>query len=336
MLTQSINSNPTTASVVVVMVNYKTPQLTIDCLSSLEPEIKALPGSSVVVVDNDSGDGSVKTIQSAIDQKGWANWVSLRPSDYNGGYSYGNNLAIAPLLTSSNPPAYFLILNPDCLVRPNALSALVNFMEQHPQAGIASGNWENSEGKVYSLLFRFPNILNEFDGALRLGIVSKLLSRWGIVSPAPNEECQVDWTPGCGMLIRREVFESIGLMDEGYFLYYEEVDFCLSAKRAGWECWYVPQSLMMSIGGQSTQWKNTDGSQKRRPQYWFDSRRRFFVKNYGIFYAAIVDFVSIVGFALWRLRRFIQHKPDHDPPNFLRDMIHNSVLLSKNIAIRND
>ncbi|MGK7956653.1 MAG: glycosyltransferase family 2 protein [Crocosphaera sp.] len=328
MSTSSVNSH-TTASVAVVMVNYKTPQLTIDCLGSLELEISALPGSSVVVVDNDSGDGSVETIQSAIDQKGWANWVSLIPSDYNGGYSYGNNLATAPLLKCSQPPEYFLILNPDGLVRPNALKALIDFMEQHPKAGIASGSWEDPQGKLYSFLFRFPNILSELDRGLRLGIISKLLSPWAIVRPTTGQACQVDWTPGCGMFIRREVFESIGLMDEEYFLYYEEIDLCKRAKQAGWECWFVPESRMIVIGGQSTGWTDPQGKPQRRPQYWFDSRRRYFLKHHGWFYSVLADLAWILGFSLWRLRRVIQRKPDHDPPQFLADSIRNLFLLLK-------
>ncbi|MDJ0730540.1 MAG: glycosyltransferase family 2 protein [Crocosphaera sp.] len=324
----NLSTNSQTAtSVVVVIVNYKTPQLTIDCLDSLKPEIKALSGSRVIVVDNASGDGSVETIQAAIDKQGWRDWVSLIPSNHNGGYAYGNNLAITPCLKSSNPPNYFLILNPDGLVRPNALKALLDFMDNHPQAGIASGSWEDSQGQVRPMMFRLPNVFNELDRGLRLGIVSKLLSPWQITRPFREQACQVEWTPGCGMLVRRQVFDSVGLMDQEYFLYYEEMDLCKRAKQAGWECWFVPKSRMMVIGGQSTGWTDTQGKPQRRPQYWFDSRRRYFLKNHGWFYAVLVDIAWIFGFSLWRLRRIIQRKPDHDPPQFLADSIRNFFFL---------
>lgn len=133
------------------------------------------------------------------------------------------------------------------------------------------------------------------------------------------------------MMVRREVFESVGLMDEGYFLYYEETDFCLQAKRAGWSCWHVPQSRVMHILGQSTGVTATNQQPKRLPQYWFDSRRRYFLKNHGWLYAAMVDVSWLVGFSLWRARRILQRKPDADPPELLGDSIRNSVFLKRGI-----
>ena len=129
------------------------------------------------------------------------------------------------------------------------------------------------------------------------------------------------------MMVRREVFDAIGLLDENYFMYFEEVDFCLQAKKAGWSCWYVPQSRVVHLVGQSSGVTDTRLPPKRRPQYWFDSRRRYFVKNYGWLYAAITDAVWLVSFSLWRLRRAIQRKPDEDPPHVLSDFWLNSVFI---------
>jgi hypothetical protein len=278
------------------------------------------------VVDNDSGDGSVEQISAAIKENGWENWASVLPSDHNGGYSFGNNLAIRPALQSPCPPSYFFILNPDTQVRPGALKALVAFMEQHPEVGIAGSSLESSDGILWPIAFRFPTVLSELDSGLRLGIVTKLLSNWVVLRSMSNEACQVDWIPGTAMLIRREVFESVGLMDEGYFLFYEETDLCLQAKRAGWSCWYVPQGRIMSLVGESRKKANTSNSQ-RRPQYHFESRQRYFVKNHGLLYAALADAVWIFGYALWRVRWILQGKPDKDPPKLLRDFIRNSVFL---------
>ena len=142
-----------------------------------------------------------------------------------------------------------------------------------------------------------------------------------------NQQEQVDWLPGASMMVRRQVFESVGLMDDEYFLYYEETDFCLQAKRAGWSCWYVPESRVMHISGQSTGVTVKNEVPKRRPQYVFDSRRRYFIKNHGLLYAAIADAVWLLGFSLWRLRRAIQRRPDPDPPHLLGDSLRNSVFL---------
>ena len=311
----------------VVIVNYRVPNLTIDCLNSLASEVQALSGTKVIVVDNDSNDQSVEQIQAAIEQNGWENWASVIPSNHNGGYSFGNNFAIRPALKDSQPPSYFFILNPDTQLRDGALKTLVNFMENNPNVGITGPSIEINQGKLWSKTYRFPSLLSEFDSGLRLGIVSKILSNWVIARQMTNEQSQVDWLPGTAMMVRREVFESVGLMDEGYFLFYEETDLCLQAQKAGWSSWYVPQARIMDLGGQSR--KKADSSDsKRKPQYWFESRRRYFLKNHGWLYAALADVMRSFGFILWRIRRLIQGKPDQDPPMFLWDFIRNSVLFN--------
>ncbi len=312
----------------VAIVNYRTAELTINCLRSLLPEVQTLPGMQVVVVDNASNDGSVEKIAQAIQTEGWHDWVTLHPSSINGGFSYGNNTAIRPFLESETPPPYYLLLNPDTEVRPGALKTLVDFMDQHPTVGIAGSGIEEPDGTRWPITFRFPSIWSELDGGLRLGLVSKLLSQWVIAQTMTEEAQQVDWLPGASMMIRRQVFDSIGLMDENYFLYYEETDFCLQAKRAGWPCWYVPQSRIMHISGQSTGVTAKTNAPKRQPKYVFDSRRRYFLKNHGWFYAMLTDFVWVLGFLLWQLRQVVQRKPSTDPPFLLQDFIRNSVLMT--------
>ena len=315
----------------IVMVNYRTGPLVVDSLRSLEDEIQSVPGTKVAIIDNNSGDDSVEKIGQAIAAEGWQDWATLLPSKLNGGYAYGNNYAIRPALKTANPPDYFLLLNPDTQVRPNALKALVDFMDHHPEVGIAGSSFEEADGKPWPYAFRFPSIFSELDSALRLGVVSKLLSKWIVAKVMGNQEEQIDWLPGASMMIRRQVFESIGLMDEGYFLYFEETDFCLQARRAGWTCWYVPQSRVMHILGQSTGVTATNQAPKRLPQYWYDSRRRYFLKNHGWFYTALVDIGWLSGYSLWRVRRVLQQKPDTDPPKMLQDTFRNSVFSKQGI-----
>ncbi len=316
----------------VVTVNYRTADLVIESLRALETELQHLPGVRIAIVDNDSGDDSVEKIQTAIATAGWEKWATLMPSTVNGGFAYGNNYAIRPSLESPDSPDYFLLLNPDAQIQPGALKFLIAFMDDHPAAGICGSSLEEANGKPWPYAFRFPSLFGELEGGLRLGIVSKLLSRWRVVQVMDQDQAQqIDWLPGASMMIRRQVLEAIGLMDEGYFLYYEETDFCLQAKHAGWSCWYVPQSRVMHILGQSTGVTAKHQAPKRLPQYWFDSRRRFFLKNYGLLYTAIADANWILGFSLWRIRRAIQQKPDFDPPQMLGDFIRNSVFLKRGI-----
>ncbi len=319
-------------SLLIVIVNYRTPTLTIDCLRSLVDEVASLPETQVVVVDNASGDNSVAQIEDAITTEGWSDWVSMIASEHNGGFAFGNNLAIRPALESSNPPPYFLLLNPDTFVRPQAIQTLIKFMDQNPVVGIAGSRLEEPDGTPQRSAFRFHTIPSELNSGLRLGIVSRWLANW-IVAPEVSEaSCQTDWVAGASMIIRREVLEQVGLLDEEYFMYFEEVDFCLRANRNGWSCWYVPESRVVHLVGQSSGVTNTKILPKRRPQYWFDSRRRYFLKNFGWFYAALADFFFLFGFILWRIRRVIQSKPDNDPPYFLTDFWKNIVFFPGNLA----
>ena len=319
----SIHPTPRLA---VVILNYRTPDLTIDCLRSLKQEVQSLPGTHVVVVDNDSPDDSVEKIGSAIRREQW-DWVTFLPQSRNGGYAFGNNVGIRHLLATKQPPDYILLLNPDTVVRPDALSALVRFMDDHPEAGIAGSRLEELDETPQCSAFRFPTVFSELDDGLRLGIVSRLLDRWKLVLPPLEEACQVEWVAGASMIVRRSVFETVGLMDENYFLYYEEVDFCMAVNRGGWSCWYVPSSRVVHYVGQSTGVTDTKRQPQRRPTYWFDSRRRFFIKNYGWWYTILTEIVWASSFALWRLRRSVQRKPDTDPPYLLTDFVMNSALL---------
>ncbi len=313
----------------IVTVNYRTSDLVLQSLKVLESEIASVPGTKVAIVDNNSGDGSAEKIAAAIATEGWGDWAIFLPSPINGGFSFGNNYAIRPALQNPQPPDYFLLLNPDAQVRPGALKALVAFLDQHPDVGIAGSSFEEQNGKLWPYAFRFPSILGELENGFRLGIISKLLSPWKVVREMEQDREQpMDWLPGASMMIRRQVFESVGLMDEGYFLYYEETDFCLQAKRAGWGCWYVPQSRVMHILGQSTGVTAKNQAPKRLPQYWYESRRRYFLKNHGWFYAVLIDLSWLISYGLWRVRRVIQRKPDFDPPLMLWDSLRNSALFN--------
>jgi GT2 family glycosyltransferase len=312
----------------IVIVNYKTAQLTVNCLRSLEPEIASLPGAHVTVVENGSGDGP--SLEAAIRREGWDSWVTLDVSETNGGFAYGNNRAIRPALASANPPDPILRLNTDTEIFPGAVRALVDFMEAHPEVGIAGSSFENADGSDWPIAFRFPSVWSEFEEGIRLGPVSRLLNKHVVARRMEKVEASIDWVAGASMIIRRAVFNAIGLLDESYFLYYEETDFCLRARRAGWPCWYVPQSHLMHIAGQATGVSIRQGRPARRPAYWFESRRRYFVKNFGLAYALAADLAFGLGYTLWRIRRFLQRKPDTDPPHLLSDFWKHSVLWRRN------
>jgi len=318
---------PDDLTLLIVVLNYRTPALTIECLRSLVEEIPTLPPTRVVVTDNNSGDGSVEQIQAAIGEGGWEAWASLMPLPENGGFAYGNNAAIRPSYENGTLPPYVMLLNPDTVVRPGAIRTLWQFLEANPKVGMAGSRLEDPDGTPQCSAFRFHSLWSEIDAGMRLGLITRLLNPWVVAPPVPTEACQTDWVAGASLMMRREVIQAIGLMDEGYFMYYEEMDYCLQAKRAGWPCWYVPDSRIIHYVGQASGVTDTKRPPKRRPQYWFDSRRRYFIKNYGWLYGAMADTLWAAGFTTWRVRRVFQQKPDTDPPQMLEDFLRNSVFI---------
>ncbi len=310
----------------IIIVNYKTAKLTIECLRSLDRE-REHQAFQVIVVDNDSQDGSLELISSAITKENWSDWVTLKAAACNGGFSYGNNVGIRHFLGKKNPPKYIHLLNSDTVVHEKAIDELVNFLDAHPQAGIAGSRLENEEGIPYHASFQFHSFVTELDRGFSLSILSKLLAPWVKPYTHPTLPAMTDWVAGASMMIRTAIFTDIGLMDETYFLYYEEMDFCLQAKRAGWECWHVPESRVIHYEGSSTGVNNEQKKVKRQPKYWFDSRRRYFLKNFGILHAILADLFWLIGFSIWKLRNLVQRKSHRHPDNFLYDSFMNSVFV---------
>jgi N-acetylglucosaminyl-diphospho-decaprenol L-rhamnosyltransferase len=312
--------------IAVVIVTYKSAKLTIECLRSLQQE-HSPPGLRIraVVVDNASGD--LPEISKVVDHEGWSAWVTLVLAPKNGGFSYGNNLGIE-CAYAAGAPSYVYLLNPDTQVRPGAIASLARFLEQHPHAGIAGSSFETSDGSAWSIAFRFPSVLSELDLGLELGLVTSLLKPWIAVREMATASEPVDWVCGASMMIRPEVFSAISGLDENYFLYFEETDFCLRAKKAGFETWYVPESRVMHIGGGST--GKTDLTRNRLPAYWFESRRRYFMVTFGLAHAIAIDIVALVAHTLGSLKRIIQRRQYKTIPYFVRDLLHHSVLWRRN------
>lgn len=311
----------------IIVLNYRVTDLTIDCLRSLAPEVKRIPGAAkVAVVENGTGGDAEQRLRDAIAQNGWDDWAALTTVFPNRGFTGGNNLVIRKWLGSPECPEHFLLLNADTVVYPGAIETLVRFMDRHPEVGVAASRCEWADGNPQGTPFRFKGIASEFDYGLRLGIVSKLLAPWAGKIPQPAQACRVDWVAFASAIIRREVIEEIGALDEGLYTYFDDIDFCLNATRAGWQIWHVPESRILHYEGQST--GIVVRNIKRRPDYWFQARRRFWLKNYGALYSALVDAAFLTGFALWRLRRWLTRKPDTDPPHMLSDAFRNSVFMT--------
>lgn len=308
-------------SVFIIIVNYRTAPLVVQCLASLAPQLTALRGGRVVVVDNASGDGSVAHIDAAIDRQGWGSWAETIAQPHNGGFAYGNNTGIDRAREIDPRFDAVVLLNPDTLARPDAIERLVGFLESHADAGIAGGAIEDEAGCLQVSAHAKPSPVGELDEAAQFGPLSRLLAGRSTIGPkAGATSC--DWVSGAFMAIRREVLDAVGPLDEGFFLYFEEVDYCVRARRHGWSCWFVPDARVMHLEGAST---GIRLARRRRPAYWYASRRRFFVKCYGIAGLLAADLLWAMGRLSLVLRRSLKlggrASLDHEPERLASDLL---------------
>ena len=309
-----------------IIVNYKTPHLVIDCLESLSVESYPDIDFQVFVIDNNSDDNSYDIMSSEVIKRGWDSWVSLSTSVENGGFSFGNNVLIKKVMNQKIKTDYIWLLNPDTYIRKYAYKELVTFLNDNPKVGIAGSRLEDPDSTPQVSAFRDFTVISEMLLGFQFSLLSKLFSKWIIAGPISSIAHKTSWVSGASMMVKREVFEKIGLLDENYFLYYEEVDFCLRARRSGWECWTVPKSRVVHLEGAATGISDLRKKAPRRPTYWFESRRFFFLKNYGWLKLLTADILWMFGYSTWIIRKKIQKKPDIDPPHFLKDFFRNSII----------
>jgi hypothetical protein len=289
--------------------------MALGALEALHREVSAIPGARITVVDNDSQDGSFELLRDAVVARTWQGVVEVLQSGHNGGYGFGNNVALRRALHAAEKPELLYLLNSDATPDPGCLTRLVHYMDEHPRVGIAGSLLHFPDGEEQQSVFRFPSLLSETDRALRLGMVTSLLSEHILPMPLPAANSDdVDWVAGASMVLRRSTLEQIGLFDEEFFLYFEETDLCLRAQRAGWKVAFVREASAAHVAGASTGVATHRVSLARMPQYWFDSRRHYFLKNHGRRVLWAANAIDAVGGATFRLRRRVQGKPDPDRP----------------------
>lgn len=236
----------------VIIVNYNSAHLSMKSLHHLE-KIRSLTREfSVHVVDNNSPDGDADILRAGIDENNWGDWVFLCAEADNHGFAGGNNVVLRKILNASSPPDYIYLLNPDAYPLEDAVEQLITFLEHHKSVGIAGSLLQDEDRSPRLSAFRFPNILGEFERGISLAIVSKVLEPWKVAPALRLNTHKVDWVAGASVMIRKQVFDETGLMDQGYFLYFEETDFMRLAARKNWPTWFVHTSRVVHMAGQST------------------------------------------------------------------------------------
>jgi hypothetical protein len=260
----------------VVVINYKTPALIRDCLTALGPDLDALD-ARVAVVDNFSNDGSAEEIERWLSGPDpWKRRVFLVRSPTNSGFSGGNNQGVAAL-----DAPFYLLINSDAIVRPGAVMRLLETAAREKDAGIIAPRLEDPDGAAQLSCFRFHSPLSEFLNAAQTGPLDALF-RFAVVPTAISEkqaDCQ--WVSFACVFIRREAIDAAGPMDEGYFMYFEDADYCARLRRAGFRVVYEPAARVVHLRGGTAPVKALMKAKKRPPAYYYAARTRYFRKWYG-------------------------------------------------------
>ena len=303
--TASPNAGLIAESVAVVIVNYRTPDLTAACLAALEWERSAFRTLRIMVVDGGSADGSAEKLSEWIARHGLGDSAQLLALPVNGGFGWANNQAIQRLMSLGEPPEYIHLLNPDTEVEPRAVSLLAEYLSRHPRAAAVGSQLLEPDGSWTGSAFSFPSIRGEFSRGARTAAVDRLL-RVPPVSVRTTTAREVDWATGASVMFRAEALRDVGLFDEGFFLYHEEIELMWRMRRAGWTIATEPRSRVRHVGGGATgvHSRETSGTvEPRRPRYWYRSRTRYFGLTRGRAAAALAFTSWLLGHGVWRIRR---------------------------------
>lgn len=277
----------------IILVNFRTPDLTIACLETLEAEVAAVPGTRVVVVENGSGDDSASRLAAAIRDRGWGEWAALLVFETNAGFSGGNNRGIR----AAGPARYTLLLNTDTLVHPGCLRYCVDVMERDPAIGAMGCKLLNRDGTLQKAAWRFPSPLRIAICTTSLPWRCERLFGWASTDyrgwDRETQRKDVDWLGGAFLLVRGEVMQKLGGLDERFFFYGEDVEFCHRVWRAGYRCHYDPAVSTTHLGGASSDPTRMVSAEREahflRGQYLVQRR------CYGLWAAAFVRACDIVG-----------------------------------------
>ncbi len=304
----------------IVMTVYRSVDLTIDCLRSLARQIDEVPGTFVGICENGGDPSDLDRLVRVVESEGWGDWIGIRAIQPNRGFTGGNNAIIEPALRWPSPPDDFLLLNTDTLVGPNSLRVLHGFLTAHPEVGIVGPQLTWPDGRPQECCFRDPSILGQLLAAARTGYLDLLFRESLTPKSPPHDPGPHDWKTFACALIRRQVFEQVGLLDEGYYLYMDDPDFCFLARRAGWKIGHCNDCSVVHLKGGSNDVPASVRERRRLPRYYYVSRARYFAKRHGIAGLWLANLCWHAGRTISWTRELIERRPSHLPKSQWRDI----------------
>lgn len=264
-----------TPRVVVSIINYRTPDLTLACLKS----VLARGGEadlSIVVIDNASGDGSDVAIRDWIAAQEPRVPVTIMASDTNLGFAGGHNAVMR-----AHPAAFYLLLNSDTLLRDGAVARLLAAADAYPHAALLAPALEDEDGTRQISCFRAHTPASELIRGAATGPITRILARYDVPLEVTPDPKTIGWISFACVLIRQTAVARTGGLDEGFFLYYEDAEFCHRVRQAGWHIAYVPDARVVHYRGGSGPVKSLSRAARRLPPYYYRSRARYFRKVHG-------------------------------------------------------
>lgn len=291
----------------IIIVSFNTRETTRDCISYI---VKYAPDAAfeVIVVDNASTDGSADMVEQEFP------WVKLIRVQKNKGFAGGNNEGIRKA-----SGRYILLLNSDAFIGEGVLCSTLDFMEKNPSTGVLGCSLTNPDGSPQASARMLPGLLNKF--LVISGLTSRFpksrffgrvdFSWWDHSCPL-----KVGWVVGAYFLIRRKVVEDVGMLDERYFLYSEEIDFCRSAQKTGWDVVFYPHARVVHLGGQSAAGSGAQVSPHGRQLIAQRVKSEF--RYYRKWHGAVWVTASALMELSWRMMIMLKHLPSHSPKALLK------------------
>lgn len=268
----------------VVICNWNTRDMLAACLASLRTVAESFDGLEVVVADNGSSDGSPAMVRERFPE------VVLVETGANLGFSGGNNRGLAVARGR-----YVMLLNSDTEIHGDALTRVCDYLDANPDVGAVGPQLLNTDGSVQLSCRRFPSfrtaLFNRYSLLTRLFPRNTFSAEYLMTDEGHAATREADWVSGACLATRREVVEQVGVLDDDFFMYSEDVDWCYRMRQAGWKVVYLPEAKVMHHIGRSTGKVPNRMTYQRHRSMWLFYRKHY---SRGI---ALVDAATFVGIA---------------------------------------
>jgi GT2 family glycosyltransferase len=251
------------ADISIIIINWNTKQLLLDCIASVYETVHTA-AFEIIVVDNGSADRSVEAVAGKYPN------VTVIANKHNEGFAKANNAAMRRMTGE-----FAVLLNSDTVLKDHALDRMLAFMKEHPRAGMCGPQLLFRDGSPQTSTGSFPKLLNELTSASMVRFLSSRNQR--ALKPLFSRPAAVDFIIGACMFVRKSAINEAGMLDEDYFFFYEEIDWCCRLNKAGWLIYHLPDIEIFHFGGQSTKNINL----RARAESW-RSRYLFFQKSRGL------------------------------------------------------